>query len=162
MGNLAGKARRQTLQASKPVQPAHWHLHARGFTLLEALVTLTLLGLLVAVVFPNMGRWYSGLQTRQSAAQVRGQVQQLAAVAVYAGRDLSLADVMGPQPTLAPRYQIPLPPGWALADAGPLRFLRTGYCLPGTAYFLTPSQRVQLVVQTTMCDLQMGPVVMAP
>ncbi|MBC7618884.1 MAG: prepilin-type N-terminal cleavage/methylation domain-containing protein [Candidatus Saccharibacteria bacterium] len=135
---------------------------ARGFTLLEALVTLTLLGLLVAVVFPNMGRWYGGLQIRQAIAQVRGQVQQLAAVAVYTGRDLSLADAMGAQPTVAPRYQIALPTGWALVDAGPLRFLRTGYCTPGVAYFLTPSQRVQVVVQTTMCDLEMSPVLGAP
>ena len=130
--------------------------------MLEALVTLTLLGLLVAVVFPNMGRWYAGLQTRQAIAQVRGQVQQLAAVAVYTGRDLSLADVMGAQPTVAARYQIALPPGWGLVDAGPLRFLRTGYCLHGTAYFLTPTQRVQLVVQTNMCDLEMSPVVGVP
>jgi prepilin-type N-terminal cleavage/methylation domain-containing protein len=135
-------------------------MRERGFTLLEALVTLTLLGLLVAVVFPNMGRWYAGMQTRQAIAQVRGQLQQLPAVAVFTGQDLGLNDVMGAQPTVEPRYRLNLPPGWVLADAGELRFLRTGYCTPGSSFFATATQQVRVDVRTTLCEVAMTPVVL--
>lgn len=130
----------------------------RGFTLIEVMVTLTLLGLLVAVVFPNMSRWYAGLQRRQALAQVRAQLQQLPAVAVFVGQDLSLTEVMGAQATVPARYRVALPPGWTLVDAGNLRFLRTGYCRAGTATLTVVAQQVNVYVRllSPMCDLSMG------
>ncbi len=128
---------------------------ARGFTLIEVMVTLTLLGMLVAVVFPNMSRWYAGLQRRQVLAQLQAQLQQLPAVAVFVGRDLSLADILGAQSTLALRYRVELPAGWVLKDAGDLRFLRTGQCRAGTATLQIAGQNVNVDVRLRppMCDI---------
>lgn len=135
------------------VSRARPRLLVRGFTLLEALVTLTVLGLLVAVVFPNMSRWYAGLQARQALAEVRGQLQQLPAAAVFTGQDLGLNDVLGPQAKVSQRYRLVLPLGWSLHDAGELRFLRSGLCQPGLALFLAQGQRVQVALQSVMCDV---------
>lgn len=160
------KVRRPTLPVSKPLA-ANYRLIQRqwrqrgvqGFTLLEALVTLVLLGLLVGVVFPNMSRWYDGLQRRQALAQVRGQLQQLSAAAVFVGQDLALSDVMGAQATMPTRYRVVLPSGWALVAAGDLRFLRTGFCHPGSATLMVGTQAVQVKLTSVMCDLEMVPVV---
>lgn len=119
------------------------------------MVTLTLLGLLVAVVFPNMSRWYAGLQRRQVLAQMQAQLQQLPAVAVFVGRDLSLADILGAQATVPLRYRVDLPAGWALKDAGDLRFLRTGHCRAGTATLSVTAQQVNVdvLLRLPMCDI---------
>lgn len=128
---------------------------ARGFTLLEALVALTLLGLLAALVFPNMQRWYQGQLVRQALAQVRGQLQQMGAVAVSSGRDLSLNDVAGPQATVAAPHRLQLPPGWALMDAGDVRFLRTGLCQGGSARFQAGAQSIAIHLRNERCDLEL-------
>lgn len=130
----------------------------RGFTLIEVMVTLTLLGLLVAVVFPNMSRWYAGLQRRQLLAQMQAQLQQLPAVAVFVGRDLSLTDIVGETATVPMRYRIELPGGWALTDAGDLLFLRTGQCRAGTARLFVAAHRVNVDVRlrSPMCDISVG------
>lgn len=130
----------------------------RGFTLIEVMVTLTLLGLLVAVVFPNMSRWYDGVQRRQALAQLHRQLQQLPAVAVFTGRDLSLTDVIGAQITVPQRYRVSLPPGWFLIDAGEMRFLRTGLCRTGSATLATGTPQVKAYVQlrSVMCEVTLG------
>ena len=118
----------------------------------------------MAVVFPNMSRWYAGMQARQALGVVRGQLLQLPAAAVFTAQDLSLADIMGPNAKVPVKYRVDLPPGWVLTDAGDLKYLRSGICKPGQALLTVTSTAVPVLVrvrlQNALCEMDVA--VVAP
>lgn len=127
--------------------------HSRGFTLIEALVSLVLLGLMAGFVFPKMSRWYEAIADRQSLAELRTQLKQLSAVAVLTGRDLTLEQAVGETSVLPAGYRIDLPVGWRVLDAGRLRFLRSGLCQEGSARISAAPPTVVLVSGNAVCEL---------
>jgi len=138
------------------VKPAVIGTHDQGgFTLIEALASLVLLGLLAGVVFPNMNRWYDSIVARQLLSELTTQVRQLAAVAVFTGRDFSLADVAGGSVMWASPYRLNLPAGWVVRDAGDLRFLRTGMCRPGAAWLRGDAGREIRVAANALCEVEL-------
>lgn len=126
----------------------------RGFTLIEALVALVLLGLLAGFVFPQMNRWYGSIVDRQEVSELRTELKQLSAVAVLTGRDLSLAQAAGDAAVLVAPYRIGLPAGWTVLDVGSLRFMRAGDCQPGVSRIATARQTVVVVSGNTLCELE--------
>lgn len=66
-------------------RPAARGRRAAGFTLLEMIVVMTLLGLLTTLVLPSMQRWHDAVQTRSRVAAVV-EALQAAAFAAPASR----------------------------------------------------------------------------
>lgn len=62
----------------------------RGFTLLEMLVVLALLGLVAGLVAPQAGRWLSNAQERGWRADLKARIEGLPIKAFLAGRPLSV------------------------------------------------------------------------
>ena len=156
MAPLAVPVQRPTWRRSNRVKPTGIGTHDQGgFTLIEALASLVLLGLLAGVVFPNMSRWYDAIVARQLLSELTTQVRQLAAVAVFTGRDFSLADVAGGPKLVASPYRLNLPAGWAVRDAGDLRFLRTGMCRPGAAWLRGEAGREIRVSGNALCEVEL-------
>ncbi len=137
---------------------------ARGFTLLELMVVLTLMGLAISIVAPNLSRLYASVTRSTERDYI---LDQLAAVAhrawiretnlVVYGTALELsnedarsdgdafANSQSPgsgQMLLAARYGdyevhvVDVPEGWVLRLEGPLRARANGVCL-GAAVTLT-------------------------
>lgn len=127
----------------------------RGFTLIEALVTLVILAALAGVVFPSMSRWYASVVARQSLGEMHAQLLQMSAVAVLTGHDISLDDATGIRPVFPATHRLLLPSGWIVFDSGTLRFLRTGLCEAGTARLRGGSGQEVRVSATVLCEIEL-------
>ena len=131
------------------------HERVRGFTVLELLVVLLLLGLLAALVAPNLERFYAGLTRSTERDYILGQFADLGRYAreqgqtyVVRGGSDALEDrttggsseppAPGSSPAtasgnwsgeaLAP-YPIDLPEGWEIRLDRPLVVRASGACL---------------------------------
>lgn len=62
----------------------------RGFTLLELLVVLLILGMASAVAVPQVGRWLDAAQLRGWRADLRAQIEQYPVTAFLSGEALEI------------------------------------------------------------------------
>lgn len=98
----------------------------RGFTLLELLIVLALLGLTAAVVVPGLARTYDAIVRSGERADAIRALEGLPLGVRATGRELVLA----PADTRALADAAPMPEGWTVRLAEPLRIERTGVCHP--------------------------------
>ena len=89
---------------------------ARGFTLLELLLVLTLVALLTGLVAPRMWQWVQGARTRAGIDAARAELEALPRRA-FAGAQRVTVDAAGP---------LPLPESWRLELAAPLVYEANG------------------------------------
>lgn len=97
-------------------------MQARGFTLLEMIVVLAILGLATALVAPSALR---GIDSWRRQAQVDALLDQIRALPGRAraqGRAIALSDasLAGAQPPLvvAPEWRLRVPTPWRVSAAG--------------------------------------------
>lgn len=100
----------------------------RGFTLLELLVVLVILGLVAGVSLPALSRLYGGLHISLQEEDVLAKVAGLGERAKREGKPLSLAAL--PLGEGAPAL-FDLPAGWALQAEPAVRYLESGVCSGG-------------------------------
>jgi prepilin-type N-terminal cleavage/methylation domain-containing protein len=139
----------------------------RGFTLLELLVVMVVLGMLAALVLPSMQRWHDSLQARAEGATLLDAVRA-AAFAAGAQRISYVVDgaSFGVAPggvSAAPRsaaqpIRLALPDGWRVVDARAATLLASGLCEPGWVRFLTNREvPFRLNVMGPRCDVRLEP-----
>jgi prepilin-type N-terminal cleavage/methylation domain-containing protein len=159
-------------------------MRQRGFTLVEMLVVMVLLGLMTSLALPAMQRWHDAVQVRARAAAI---VETLRAAAFAAGanrREIVLderccgspevgtapvgataAAVETRPPTAAEvpaggpeptRVQIPLPANWQVVRVTTARFLANGLCRAGDIQLLTErGEPLQVVVRGPVCTVEL-------
>lgn len=110
----------------------------RGFTLLELLVVLALLGLATAIAMPNLERLYAAATRASEQDYVLDQIAALGREAALNGRAYVVyGNAAPPNAAEAARYAdyethvVDVPEGWRLALDGPLVVLANGVCLGG-------------------------------
>lgn len=130
-----------------------------GFTLLELMVVMVLLGLVASMTLPRLSRWYAGVQARAEAGLV---LEGLRAQAFRAGalrRDLRLTarsvELGGEEAGLA---HLSLPPGWALRRVVETVFRADGLCGNGLLALSSPSdQALMIVIKGPSCEFSWQP-----
>ncbi|MCG5500816.1 type II secretion system protein [Ectothiorhodospira lacustris] len=90
----------------------------RGFTLLELLVVMALLGLITALVAPRLWQWVEGADERATLHALRHALEDLPAQRFFDGQALTLQR--------SGDGDLPLPPGWRLHLDTPLRYEANG------------------------------------
>ena len=141
-----------------------------GFTLVEMLVVMVLLGLVAGMALPSMQRWHDAVLA-QSQASVMVDALRSAAFAAGARRldltmdelsfkEQSAADAKQPGNDAAAstgregRVAITLPPGWTVRRVVPATFLASGLCQEGMALLDSArGDRVTLVVSGPVCGV---------
>ena len=110
----------------------------RGFTLLELLIVLALLGLATAIAMPNLERLYASATRASERDYVLDQVAALGREAMLNGRAyVVFGNVPPPGPDDLARqadyetYLVDIPEGWRLQFERPLFVLANGVCLGG-------------------------------
>lgn len=96
----------------------------RGFSLLELLVVLALIGMLTAVVAPRLQKTYDAIAGSGEREEVRRQLARLPLLARSAGEPIQFAK--GAAGALAARVR--LPEGWVVRPLEPVRIEASGVC----------------------------------
>ena len=135
-----------------------------GFTLLELLVVLALLGLATAIAMPNLERLYASVTRTSERDHVLDQVAALGREAMLNGRAyVVFGSTTPPEVAEAARYAdyetyvMDVPEGWRLELDRPLVVLANGVCLGG-ALTLTHAEgeAVRVKLAAPYCRVDAG------
>lgn len=96
----------------------------RGFTLLELLIVLALIGLVAAVVVPGLARTYDAIVGSGERADVVRALEGVPLQVRASGEPLAIE----PSDTVAFAALLALPEGWSAVLEAPLRVERSGLC----------------------------------
>ena len=100
-----------------------------GFSLLELLVVLSLLGLLTAITFPNIVNLYQSVGSRLQIDQIIDDINGLGYGAFNSSSEIILNNI--PENTGRQNAPINLPVGWRLAVVNPIQYRQNGACQGG-------------------------------
>lgn len=106
---------------------------SKGYTLLELLVVLLILGLMTALTMPRLLTLYERLQVSQQRDDVLTQLNRLGFVAFSQGQAFTLTQYPPPETAVnQPAPPLTLPPGWSLLATPPIHYRANGVCEGGT------------------------------
>ncbi|WP_102798344.1 prepilin-type N-terminal cleavage/methylation domain-containing protein [Bowmanella denitrificans] len=118
-------------------------LTKQGFTMVELLVTLVLLGLISAVAAPGLEAWMASRQAATERAELASRLlllpiqasQQRQSLSIHSAKDLAMPDV-------------------ELQIEQPVSVLANGYCLGGRVAIVQGPRRFQFDVLPPFCELR--------
>ena len=156
----------------------------RGFTLLEMLVVMVLMGLVTTLALPAMQRWHDAIQAKAQAAVVVDALRTAAFAAGASRRTLAMEGASFRTPAEAaqeaarpkaedqaalalkpaeastsaeaPALRVDLPAGWRVERVEPAQFLANGLCAPGLVALKTSSgESVTIEVRGPVCGVEL-------
>lgn len=125
-------------------------LPAPGFSLLELLVVLALIGMLSALVAPNLQRTYSAIAGSGERAEVRRQLERLPLQA-RAGGERILIDA---DDSVALSARLQLPEGWVVQPLDPLRIESSGVCHPARIQVMGRGTSEAVLLTSPACQVK--------
>lgn len=124
-----------------------------GFTLIEMMAVLVLMGLLAAVVLPNFDRWFTSTQQKVSTSEVIMQLQKLYARTALMGLDFVLDAQSAATPLPDGQPALALPPEWSLPPGQRLAIYASGLCTAADITFKASARTLTLDIHPDNCNI---------
>ena len=116
-----------------------------GFTLVEVLVVLVIVGLVASLTTPAFPRLYESYVRRQLVDQVSGSISSAAIRSYSTGESIELVPFL--------ERQVELPSDWELRSEAPIIVDSTGVCFGGDLYLISPRQVHEFHLTPPFCGL---------
>jgi general secretion pathway protein G len=123
----------------------------RGYTLIELLIVVLLLGLVSGLALPRLSRMYDSGQMAFEKDDVLRQIASLGHKAFTESRTITIPSFTADQATQVP---LALPDGWALSAARPIVYLPNGVCSGGTLTVQYKDRAFELLLEPPLCRPQ--------
>ena len=120
----------------------------RGYTLLEMLIVILLIGLISSLSLPRLSRLYESAMTAMERDDVLRQIAGLGYRAYSAGKSFELISYPLPEGSHLP---LTLPEGWVLRAEVPIRYHQNGICEGGELMIGRDSQMSQWRLLPPLC-----------
>jgi general secretion pathway protein H len=149
IGELSSTARR----SSSPAQPINQRFPKRsvdnkpysnmkGFTLLELLVVLALIGLLAGIAAPNLEKMVTSIEKATQRNSAFAEIQSLNYRAYTLGQPFILTEEKTTKLLADGNPILTLPTGWKIQIPKPIQFNFNGYCNGGPLQLTAPDGEV--------------------
>lgn len=140
-----------------------------GFTLLEMMIVMVLLGMIASLTLPAMQRWHDALLARSEVSTVMEALQAAAFDAgakrqtlmldsksfVIAGADRSTSSSNAASVNAEARVQVNLPAGWQVKRSVPAMFGADGLCRPGLVALRSASgNHLLFAIKGPICQIE--------
>lgn len=103
---------------------------AAGFTLIEIIVVLVIVGLLTSIALPRLVTLYASIENSSQRSAIKDQVEGLGYLAYSTGKPIVLESSAERGGQLK-YYPLLLPAGWRIDLPRPLHFSSLGFCTGG-------------------------------
>ena len=125
----------------------------KGYTLLEILVVIALLGLLSGLAIPRLDRLFDSLRFAFERDDVLQAVAGLPFTAYREGKEFVL-DTFPAPPSSQQRNTLPLtlPEGWKLQANSPIRFRANGICSGGNLTLTYADRSTVVELKPPLCQ----------
>ena len=110
----------------------------RGFTLLELLVVLAMMGLLGSIAVPALGKLMDRMRYRGERESVLAQLSNLSYRSYLLAQDYTLQTGASDGKLKDGSSAVDLPKGWSLRVPVPIHYQFNGYCLGGVVIIKSP------------------------
>ena len=133
---------------------------AGGFTLLELIVVLALVGLVMVLAVPNLENLYQGFTRKAEQGRMLNRIAGLGREAMLKGRAYAVfgtgdgADEVGDAPYVPgyETYELEIPAGWEVNLDRPLLVRANGVCLGATLTLLHEGvSKARVVLEAPYC-----------
>lgn len=132
-----------------------------GFTLLELLLAMTLMGFLVALVLPRLDQLYLSFVFWLDQDRVEREIASLSGRAYLEGKALRLATwpppvpgAPAPAPGLDETVRLVLPQGWRVVVDPPILFRPDGACSGGNVVIESGDVRRSFRLEAPRCRIK--------
>lgn len=126
-----------------------------GFTLLEILVVLTIVGLLAGVALPQLQKMAASVELSNQRMNIKLAIEGLGYQAYVTGKPISLTDTAPATESTRLDQPLPIPSGWQIRILQPVRYAINGVCSGGKISLIDPEHmRETFLLKPPQCRLE--------
>jgi prepilin-type N-terminal cleavage/methylation domain-containing protein len=142
----------------KNINPHRSHISRnllKGFTLIEMMAVMVLLGLLAGIVLPGFERWFNSTQDNVTIIEISNRLQKLIVRSALLEQDFELNEKSAKTILADGQAALDLPAGWMIGKDQKLNIWKSGMCDSSYITFTTKKEKITFNIDKENCHFSL-------